>query len=376
MSNLSGKKNFRILVLEPYYGGSHKSFLTGLTGLPFDFELMTLPARKWKWRMRLSAPYFAQMLQERGSTAMYDRIVCSTFVDVAAFRGLAPSWVREVPVLTYFHENQFAYPVQFNDERDFHFALTNVTTALASDSLAFNSRYNLGTFLRGIRSLQGKSYDLKLDDPCGVIEAKSGIIQPGIDFSVIDRTETPKRSGPPAIVWNHRWEHDKNPELFFRTLYSLDSEGIDFRLIVLGESFKEHPPVFEEAARKLSGKVLHIGYVKSRRSYAEWLRRGDIVVSTAGHEFFGISVIEAVRAGCRPLLPDRLSYPEMFPGEFLYDEKNFYGRMKKAVLKKKRLSPGQAREFTDRFSWDALGQVYREWILKAGYENPAIKKAR
>ena len=257
MSTLPRKKKLTVLVLEPYYGGSHKSFLTGLTGLPFDFELMTLPARKWKWRMRLSAPYFAQRLQERGST--FDRIVCSTFVDVAAFRGLAPSWVKDVPVLTYFHENQFVYPVQINDERDFHFALTNMTTALASDSLAFNSRYNLRSFLHGIRSLQGKSYDLKLDDPCGVIEAKSGVLPPGIDFSVIDRTERAGVTGPPVIVWNHRWEHDKNPELFFRSLYTLDSEDIDFRLVVLGESFKEYPSVFEEATKKLSGKVLHIG---------------------------------------------------------------------------------------------------------------------
>jgi hypothetical protein len=108
--SLSSDKHLRVLVLEPYYGGSHKSFLENLTQLPFTFELMTLPARKWKWRMRLAAPYFAERLAN--SQQRYDRILCSTFVDVAAFRGLAPAWVRSVPVLTYFHENQFVYPMQ------------------------------------------------------------------------------------------------------------------------------------------------------------------------------------------------------------------------------------------------------------------------
>lgn len=47
----------RVLAVEPYYGGSHRAVLDGLAarlgplGVTFDF--LTLPARKWKWRMRL-----------------------------------------------------------------------------------------------------------------------------------------------------------------------------------------------------------------------------------------------------------------------------------------------------------------------------------
>ncbi len=57
------EEDLRVLVLEPYYGGSHKSFLSSLSQLPFlQFELMTFPARKWKWRMRLAAPFYARKL--------------------------------------------------------------------------------------------------------------------------------------------------------------------------------------------------------------------------------------------------------------------------------------------------------------------------
>jgi glycosyltransferase involved in cell wall biosynthesis len=352
----------QILVLEPYYGGSHKSFLEGLKQLPFVFEFMTLPARKWKWRMRLSAPYFADALRWQGMR--FDRILCSTFVDVAAFRGLGPSWVREVPLLTYFHENQFVYPVQVEDERDFHFALTNLTTALASDSVAFNSSYNLTTFLTGIEVLLKKSYDVKLHDSREKILEKSKVLPPGIDFSIIDSEPESRWDEAPVVLWNHRWEHDKNPERFFEALFQLDGEGLAFNLVVLGESYRERPRIFDEARKRLSGKLLYAGYAESPRDYARWLRRGDIVVSTARHEFFGMAIIEAVRAGCRPLLPRRLSYPELFPEEFLYDETDFVNCLKETLLSKKRLSMTESRRLTDPFSRENMAPAYKNWIQK------------
>jgi glycosyltransferase involved in cell wall biosynthesis len=357
------EKDLRVLLLEPYYGGSHRSFLEGLRRLPFRFELMSLPPRKWKWRMRLAAPFFAGRLRETGRR--FDRVLCSSFLDAAAFRGLAPPWVREVPVLTYFHENQFAYPVQAEDERDLHFGLTNTTTALASDSLAFNSSYNLESFLAGVRELSRHAGDMSLDDPVRTIRAKSTVLPPGVDFTEVDAAVDSGPGGPPVIVWNHRWEHDKDPETFFQTLFDCAHEGIDFKLIVLGESFERRPAIFEEARKRLSGRLLHFGYARSRREYARWLRRGSIAVSTAGHEFFGMAVLEAVRAGCRPLLPGRLSYPELFPGEFLYDEGGFPVRLREELLRNERLGAEEARKLTDCFSWKTVSPAFEGWIREA-----------
>jgi glycosyltransferase involved in cell wall biosynthesis len=353
----------KVLVLEPYYGGSHESFIKGLLRLPFRFEVITLPARKWKWRMRLSATHFAQELQK--SRKRFDRIICSTFVDVAAFRGMGQSWVRDVPLLTYFHENQFAYPTQVEDERDLHFGLTNATTALASDSLAFNSKYNLRTFLEGLKGLLKHSTDMKLQDPVARIRAKSRVLPPGLDFSGIDTAPGAPPGGPPVVLWNHRWEHDKNPEAFFEALFELQGAGVDFRVVVLGESFERKPAVFEEARSRLGHRILHFGFARSRRQYAKLLRLGDIVVSTSRHEFFGISVLEAVRAGCRPLLPRRLSYPEMFPRRFLYDDENFHRELRETILNNQRLRAGEAKALTEPNSWDALAPSYEDWIRNA-----------
>ena len=43
----------QILVIEPFYGGSHRSFIDSLINHSrHDWKLLTLPARHWKWRMR------------------------------------------------------------------------------------------------------------------------------------------------------------------------------------------------------------------------------------------------------------------------------------------------------------------------------------
>ncbi len=358
-----------VLALEPYYGGSHRRFLEGLAGeLVGGLELIALPAHHWKLRMRLSAPWLARQLAAWGEAhnpAAIRVLLCSSLVDVAALRGLLPPWAASLPLCTYFHENQFAYPVRIEAERDLHFGLTNLTTALASDRLAFNSAYNLDSFLTGCRPWLRKLPDMTLPDAEREIREKSVVLPPGLDFSEIDGAPAAGKTPRPVIVWNHRWEHDKNPEEFFEALYALQGKGVDFGLVVLGQSFREPPPVFARARARLADRLQHWGYVASAAEYAAWLRQGAVVVSTAVHEFFGLAVIEAVRAGCRPLLPARLSYPELFPPEFLYEAGTLEAALRQG-LAAGRLPPRQAREMTERFSWQRLGEAYRRWLGGGG----------
>ncbi len=123
--------------------------------------------------------------------------------------------------------------------------------------------------------------------------------------------------------------------------------------------------MFDEARRRLARRTLHFGYAGSRGEYAKWLRRGDIAVSTSMHEFFGVSVLEAVRAGCRPLLPARLSYPEIFPAEYLYDDADLTPRLKVEISAGNRLSTDESRRLTEPYSWDALAPEYEAWISGA-----------
>ncbi|MDP2105965.1 MAG: DUF3524 domain-containing protein, partial [Desulfobulbaceae bacterium] len=103
-----------IAVFEPYYGGSHRAFIDGIvSNLAHTFHLHTLPANRWKWRMRLAAPFWAgQVCSGEIALEEVEIILCSSFLDVATFKGMLPSCYQRIPILTYFHENQFAYPVQ------------------------------------------------------------------------------------------------------------------------------------------------------------------------------------------------------------------------------------------------------------------------
>ena len=50
-----------------------------------------------------------------------------------------------------------------------------------------------------------------------------------------------------------------------------------------------------------------------RDRYRRLLWEATLTFSTADHEYFGISILEAAYAHTLPLLPARLSYPEIIP---------------------------------------------------------------
>lgn len=57
----------------------------------------------------------------------------------------------------------------------------------------------------------------------------------------------------------------------------------------------------------------------SQEDYYAVLKRAKCVVSFAKQENFGFGVAEAVQCGCYPVVPDRLVYPEFYPGSCLYN---------------------------------------------------------
>lgn len=358
----------RVLVLEPYFGGSHKHFLEGLQmHVTADYTLFTLPARKWKMRMQLSAVWFIEQLKNLPPVKRhFDTVLLSTFIDAAVFRAMlhqVRGWNHRARIVTYFHENQFAYPLKPGQAGSHQFSAINLLSALASDSIAFNSAFNRNTFLKGCQNYQKKVTDMDFKDLAKTLCEKSRILHPGIDFKEIDNTSRDERQKAPTIVWNHRWEYDKNPEAFFEALIELEKRGIDFQLLILGQAFSRCPQCFKEAELRFKEKIIHYGFAETYQQYAALLSLGDIVVSTALHEFFGIAVVEAVRAGCIPLLPNRLSYPELFNTEFLYRDKSLADTLETVIGKGGRLKREDARLMTERFSWQNLAGDYAQWLF-------------
>lgn len=315
----------KVLALEPYFGGSHQAFLDGwIRNSRHEWTSLTLPPYKWKWRMRHSAITFADEIRARHERGQrWDVLLCSDMVNLAELLGLARGVLGELPVVAYFHENQITYPVRHESERDYHFGLTNITTAKAATTVWFNSAFHRDTFIGAIPEFVAHMPDQHPRDVDREIAAKASVQWPGIDAVGGERA---RGDGPLHILWASRWEHDKNPELLFEALRRLRQRGVAFRLSVIGEQFREAPPIFAWAHDEYRDSIEHWGFQESRDAYEAALRGADVFVSTASHEFFGLSVVEAISAGAFPLLPERLAYPEVLAackaeplGSFLYD---------------------------------------------------------
>ncbi|HYV19950.1 MAG TPA: DUF3524 domain-containing protein [Verrucomicrobiae bacterium] len=329
----------RVLFLNPFHGGSHRAFAEGWAKHSrHELTLQTLPARFWKWRMRGAALHFARKVTDPQT---FDALVVTDLMSLSDLKAL---WGETCPpALAYFHENQLSYPLPPGEAIDYQFGFTDITTCLAARRVLFNSRFQHDAFIERLPGFLGMMPEFQPRWAIEAIRARAGVLQPGVDFGAGPGATTPqgepaprRSDGAPLIIWNHRWEFDKNPSAFFAALDGCLARGRDFRLALLGENFQVVPKEFEAARDRYGARVVHYGYVESRADYLEWLRRGDIVVSTADQENFGMAVVEAIASGCLPLLPRRLAYPEVLPEEFhaacLYSDAADLGARLEALL--------------------------------------------
>lgn len=242
----------------------------------------------------------------------WDVLICSDMLNLAEFIGLTPCEVQQLPSVAYFHENQVTYPVREEHEFDYHFVFTNMTTALAASRVWFNSAFHRDEFLDGLDAFLRRMPDHGPLDAIGRIRARAEVHYPGIEMPP---ARPPRRAGPLHVLWAARWEFDKCPDVFFRALELIAEDGVPFRLSVIGGgNARDVLPVFEVARKRFEAQIARWGYQESRESYLAALLEADVVVSTSQHEFFGISVVEAVAAGVHPLVPRRLAYPEVLAG--------------------------------------------------------------
>jgi glycosyltransferase involved in cell wall biosynthesis len=311
----------KFLFIETYYLGSHARFVQGLSSSSsHDIEVVSMPGENWRWRMLGAALHMVNAIPPLDG---YDGIIVTDLFNLADFKALVGQPCP--PVLAYFHENQITYPQPPGDKGAFQLGIINITTALAANRVVFNSHMHRLAFLDAVPEFLKRGRDFRPGDVATRIKEKSTVLYPGITLSDYRQADTEKKLDRPLIIWNHRWGYDKNCEIFFEAIQSLVDRGVDFRLALMGENFGKIPDAFRTAKERFQSKILQYGYVPERQDYEKWLERGALVISTAIQENFGISVVEAILKGCIPLLPCRLSYPELLPSAyheyFLYQNK-------------------------------------------------------
>ncbi len=357
-----------IVWLDAFHGGSHAAVAQGFAKHSHHrVSIVALPIDGgWRWRMRGAAITFARMLREHPELCTADLIVATDMLDLATFLGLMRDLLAHTPVAVYMHENQLTYPLPPGRKLDLTFPWINYTSALAADAIFFNSEFHRGAFLQALPGLPGRFHDYREHAELATITHKTEVLYPGLELGPFDlESDAPVRqsTGIPTILWNSRWEYDKAPEAFFAALQQLEQRQIEFRVIVAGEHIDPQEPHFVAAREWLAPRCLWWGYAPDAAAYRALLQQADIVISTAVQEFFGIAILEAMAAGCVPVLPRRLSYPEIIPTELhalcLYDDQaSLVERLIATIHDLDRIRQHDIPAIASRFRWEQQAARY------------------
>ncbi|VDM31168.1 unnamed protein product [Hydatigera taeniaeformis] len=374
-----------ILLVEGFNGGSHKQLIStierSLTEKGESVCVVSLPPTKWHWRARTGALALAALIPKSICPNGGFRVLFTSAVfSLPELLALRPDLATIPQKYLYFHENQLTYPLREDGESatkpDYQFAYIQVLSALAADLILFNSAFNMHSFYERLPAFLAAGLPTppspRVPEPQGLVEKllkpKSRVLHflvepPPLPLPIHDNAEDfeaavrsqaerirARGQAPLRILWNHRWDYDKNPVDFFKVIFDLAKIHVDeaffdlgrstlrpstgdtiapsemdlsslpseqaqarFQLSVLGAASHDIPRIFPMAETYLrrTGHIAVWGFVDSREAYWCTLADCDVVVSTANHEFFGVSVVEAVAVGCVPLLPHRLAYPEL-----------------------------------------------------------------
>lgn len=356
-----------IVLLEPFFSGSHQQWAEGLQlNSKHEIEILHLPGRHWKWRMHGGAITLAKRFHQLQT--MPDLIIASDMLDLGLFLSLTRRKTAQIPVAIYFHENQLTYPWSpidrdVKNQRDNHYSFINYATALAADQIWFNSNYHQEAFLGALPNFLKQFPDHQGQANTSLLAGKSQVLPLGINLKRFDAFQKTNPDPVGTLLWNHRWEYDKDPVTFFKALFELQDRGVPFHLVVLGEQNEMQPPIFAEARKRLEDRIVHWGYEKKFEDYAHWLWQADILPVTSQQDFFGGSVVEAMYCNCMPLLPHRLAYPEHVPqslqDQYFYENQDeLVSRLKIWLLNIEALREQSVQPLVVRYDWTQVINEY------------------
>ncbi len=370
----------KVTLISPYHGGSHKAWAAGYQKYSrHEVSLLALPARFWKWRMHGGGVTLARRWREgveRETLARPDVFLATDMLDVTTFLALTRPYTGHIPLILYMHENQLTYPLppdgragpmrRQRGERDYHYVFINYASMLAANRVLFNSHYHRESWFAALPRFLKHFPEYNELGSIERLREKSAVLPVGVDFERLKMSQLPNYpiTQPPLILWNQRWEYDKNPESFFAALRAVAEAGIPFRVALCGQAYGKRPPVFAEALERLGNRVVHVGFA-GEETYRRLLWEAAVVISTAHHEFFGIAILEAIYCQTFPLLPRRLSYPELIPEPYhlqcLYDDQAGLVQRLKWVLthgEEVRNTAVALSRAVARFDWSQIAPQY------------------
>lgn len=356
----------RILLLSAYHSASHRYWCEGLMAAfpAVDWTIKTQPAHHFSWRVAASGWLWA-LADDPDFRQPYDLVIATSLCEVVTLKALSPA-LRDTPLWLYVHENQFAHPTNGwqSANHQINWQFQSFQNALCADRVDFNTAFNRDTFFAGSRRLLRKFPERLPGQPLQKLKKKSGVLPVPLTDRLTAFRDSPK--DPRLIVWNHRWEWDKQPERFLQALTILSAEGVDFEVAMLGSGGGCKVGEFEAYRKKLGQRIRHWGEADAATYYA-FLREAAIGVSCAAHDFQGLAMLEMAQAGATVILPRRVAYPECLPEAHFYEgsETDAATDIKHLTdALRSLLTSGQRRTISlDKLPlWSTLVSAYRERI--------------
>ena len=356
----------RVLLVSPYHTGSHRQWAEGYREQSaHDVEILSLPGQFWKWRLSGAAAALADLVRTAVEARGRPEVLLATsMTDLAGLLGLARRPLDGVPAALFMHENQVTYPATGRTRHERRLGLISWHAVLAADAVAFNSQFHHDAFLDVLTGFLGSMPDEHGREVR--MPERVSILPVGVDLDGLEPGA--RREDPPLVLWNHRWDPDKAPEVFLAALGRLAADGVPFRVALAGERFVGQGDEYAPAVAALGDRV-EVAEHLPRPAYRELLRRSDVVVSTALQEFFGVAVVEAMAAGALPILPDRLVYPERIPpahaAHCLYagpDELVACLSSALAEPKRSRTLGAELASTVRHFDWREVAPRYDAWL--------------
>ncbi|MDH3539901.1 MAG: DUF3524 domain-containing protein [Acidimicrobiia bacterium] len=336
----------KVLLVEPWFAGSHRAWAEGLQRHSrHQISLLTSEPMGWKATFERSA----EALAARAGRAP-DLLLASSMMDLTAFIGRARS--GPIPTLLYLHENQLTYD---RSKPDLVRGEVNWRSAQAADRVVFNSHFHLEDFFGALPLLGIKGAAI------GAVRRKSAVLPVGLELAGLDPDR--RDQAPPIVLWNHRWENDKDPDGFVDAV--LEIAHLPFRLSLTGDG-TGLARLLPTLTARFGDRIIHAGFA-AEEQYRALLTQADVVVSTAHQEFFGVSIAEAMAAGAVPLVPNRLAYPELLGPTLaacLYEPGTLAQRLGSLVTEHEERETYRtlARASGRRFAWTEIAAGYDRLI--------------
>lgn len=206
------------------------------------------------------------------------------------------------------------------------------------DGVFVGSKYHKNKFIK-LRC--GKEIGKKIFVTGNPFDSKEAIAISKTKITSVEKREN-------IIVFSHRFDIEKRPNIFMDLMEKLWQERKDFKVVITTSREK-----FRSNSQKLIKQLksskfpYEIKENLSKAQYYQELSRAKVFVSTTIEENFGYCLLEAIIFGCAPIVKNNYAHPEILENDkrFLYEDKNQALEMISKMLD----NPISCRKYADKY---------------------------